>query len=102
MNSLVKDQQRTPEQRDVNSLVKDQQHTLEQRGVKVASTYNLDAEKIEKIKQGYYEVIYFSPETILTNSDWRDIWLENLVGLVIDEAHCVRSGEYQSIQTYNL
>ena len=43
----------------LNSLMKDQQHTLEQRGVKVASTYNLAyVEKIEKIKQGYYEIIY--------------------------------------------
>ena len=40
-------------------------------------------------------MIFFSPELILRNETWRDmitssVYRDNLVGLVVDEAHCVK------------
>ena len=50
---------------------------------------------IEDIKQGYYEIVFISPERLLTSEDWRDmlqspIYKEQLVGVIVDEAHCVK------------
>ena len=49
----------------------------------------------------YLELVYPSPEALLTNMTWRDmlqspVYQQNLVALVVDEAHCdivLRSGE---------
>ena len=50
---------------------------------------------IKDIKKGYYEILLISPESLLTSKDWRDIlqspvYKEQLVGVVVDEAHCVK------------
>ena len=52
-------------------------------------------EILKDIKKGYYEILLISPESLLTSKDWRDIlqspvYKEQLVGVVVDEAHCVK------------
>ena len=47
------------------------------------------------ICSGKYQLVYMSLEALLTNEHWRDMLLspvyrDNLVGLVVDEAHCVK------------
>ena len=42
-----------------------------------------------------YHTMYMSPEALITDERWRDMLLspvysEHLVGLVVDEAHCVK------------
>lgn len=58
-----------------------------------------EQEKMESIKECCYEIVlnnYFvSPERLLTDSEMRDmlhspLYKEHLVGVVIDEAHCVK------------
>ena len=44
---------------------------------------------------GKVQLLYISPESLLINSEWRemlqsDIYCENLVAFVVDEAHCVK------------
>ena len=49
-----------------------------------------------EICAGNYQLVYCSPESLLTDNRWRDmlqnpIYCERFVGLVVDEAHCVKS-----------
>ena len=44
---------------------------------------------------GEAQLLYMSPETLLTDKEWRDILespivQDNLVALVVDEAHCIK------------
>ena len=48
----------------------------------------------EGITQGRYQIIFTSPERLLADKEWRDVFQcellhECVVGLIIDEAHCV-------------
>ena len=48
-----------------------------------------------KIIHGEYQMVFISTEVLLSNQRWRKILLigiyqGNLVGVVIDELHCVR------------
>lgn len=79
----------------LNSLMMDQERSLQQHGVKVAIAWNSDHEKKENIKQGCYEIVFFSPECLLTNTEWRDmlqspVFHSKLCAIVVDEAHCVK------------
>ena len=47
-----------------------------------------------KIKDGECCVVFTSPESLLGNGRWRsmlssDIYKKNLIGIVVDEAHCI-------------
>ena len=42
-----------------------------------------------------YQLIFISPESLLSTNLWHDVLLspvyqENLVGVIVDEAHCVK------------
>ena len=50
---------------------------------------------LEKLHEGYYQVVFFSPEALLCNASWRDIfkhkltvYQENIVALVIRGSSC--------------
>ena len=81
----------------LEALMKDQEHSLQLRGIRATKLglSDTDHEKMESIKQCYYEVVFVSPERLLTDSEMRDmlhspLYKEHLVGVVIDEAHCVK------------
>ena len=49
---------------------------------------------LENIIEGRYQIMFFTPESLLRNQRWRemlcsDIYINNLVGLAVDEVHCV-------------
>ena len=49
-----------------------------------------------KVLNGEAQLVYISPENILCNSRYRSVlrtgaYKENLVGVVVDEAHCVKT-----------
>lgn len=53
-----------------------------------------DVDVLKGVKKGQFQLLYISPESLLRNPQWRELLLskvyrENLVALVIDEAHCV-------------
>ena len=78
----------------LDALMKDQEHSLRERGVK-AIKVGADDARMEDVKKGCYELLLVSPELLLTSSEWRDmlqstVYKEQLVGVVVDEAHCVK------------
>ena len=77
----------------LTSLIKDQVRNFSQRGV-VTSYIDVDSSKKEKndVAAGKFQIVFMSPELIV--SKWRGlfttaVYQKRLVGLVIDEPHCV-------------
>ena len=79
------------------ALMKDQVSAFNSMGI--TSTLISDAEHAIKsvrtgIKQGEYQVIFVSPEALFCKIEWRrmlesDLYRQNLVGFIVDEAHCI-------------
>ena len=78
------------------SLMKDQVSSYSKRGIRCA--FIGDESGDEAVKQavirGSCQVVYASPESLLTVQHWRDmlaspVYASNLVALVVDEAHCI-------------
>ena len=75
------------------ALMKDQVRAMTERNVQ--SVFVGDADDEDEVCEGKYQLVFMSPESLLTDPTWRDmllspIYQENLVALVIDEAHCVK------------
>ena len=54
----------------------------------------LDEKSMDSVKSGKYALVFISPEAIIGRCMWREmlrsqIYQENLVAVVVDEAHCV-------------
>ena len=54
-----------------------------------------DPRAIGSVKEGKVQLLYISPESLLNNSEWRDmlqsdIYRENLVAFMVDKAHYVK------------
>ena len=80
------------------ALMKNQVSSLTEKGVRslyVTKESDGDDPSLQKLHEGYYQVVLFSPEALLCNECWRDmlqtpVYQENVVALVIDEAHLVK------------
>jgi len=53
-----------------------------------------DLDALRGVKKGQSQILFISPESLLRNAQWRgtllsDVYQENVVALVVDEAHCV-------------
>ena len=75
----------------LDALMKDQETSISQLGVKAIVANDANEDELEHIKEGLYEVIFVSPERLLTHSDWRDmlqspVYQAQLDGIIIDEA----------------
>ena len=77
--------------------MKDQVTSLMSKGVKgvYVTTCSEIIENVDKIHEGYYQVVFFSPEALLCDDSWRDmlqtpVYQENVIALVVDEAHLVK------------
>ena len=76
-------------------LMKDQVTAMEKREVTaVYASEKLDEDTAMDVCIGKYQLVYMSPESLLTDERWRDmlqspIYEANLVALAVDEAHCV-------------
>ena len=78
------------------ALMKDQVGKFMSKGLHAVRIGNCTTEVEHQIKNGEYQLVFVSPEAILVRSKWRrmlgnGIYQDKLVGLVIDEAHCVRT-----------
>ena len=56
---------------------------------------SLDKTAYDNVKNGKCQLVYISPETILLNSEWRDlfhqsVYQQHLIALFIDKAHCIK------------
>jgi bloom syndrome protein len=74
--------------------MEDQVASFDSKGIRAIHVLQEDY-AVEKLHAGQYQILFFSPEGILPNETWRDmiqslIYRENVVVLVVDEAHCVK------------
>ena len=76
------------------ALMADQVRTYNDKGVTAAIA---SSETKERVLRGDFELVYITPEQLLKDDDtaYRDmcqstVFKERLVGLVVDEAHCVK------------
>ncbi len=79
----------------LSALMKEQVEKLRKKGAKAVYTGDITGDELECVHAGEYQYVFTSPETLLTNMEWRDmlqttVYEQNLVGLIIDEAHCVK------------
>ena len=76
--------------------MKDQVRAMERRGTRAVYVGDCSEERREvEVRCGNYQLVYMSPEALLTDERWRDmlvspVYRQHLVALVVDEAHCVK------------
>lgn len=79
----------------LKSLMEEQSAYLNSLGISaICITDDVNDSAIEDVIRGKYSHIYASPECLLALPTWRGVFsskvfLENLVGVAIDEAHCI-------------
>ena len=77
------------------ALMQDQVRAMKERGVSAVYAGMADEELEGEVCAGCYQLVFLSPESLLTDGRWRDmlqspVYHERLVGFVVDEAHCVK------------
>lgn len=80
------------------ALMKDQSVSFTRKGISagyVSDKETTDRDTKKKILRGQYQLVFISPEALFLATEWRrmlagDIYGQNLVGFVVDEAHCVK------------
>jgi len=70
-------------------LMKDQVRQMTERNMRAVYVGDVDSETENEVCSGKYQLVYLSPEALLTNMMWRDnlqspVYQQNLVALVID------------------
>ena len=80
----------------LQSLMMDQHERFSRVGlrVEVVGGCQDDEDALIRVRNGEAQLIYISPELLLTNLQWREmlrseVYQENLVAFVVDEAHTV-------------
>ena len=79
------------------SLMLDQVKYLESKGlsaVAISSEDDITKDTISSVKEGLFNFVYASPESMLSVKKWRDIltsdiFKEYCICVVFDEAHCI-------------
>ena len=82
------------------SLMKDQLLSLEKKGINATfvtkeRTIDSDDPAEAALYEGKYQIVFFSPEALVCEDTWREmlqseVYRENVVAFVIDEAHLVK------------
>ena len=72
----------------VSPLMLDQQQKFSRYGLatEFVGEAQEDPNAIARVKEGRVQLLYISPESLLTTHQWR-VYRENLVAFVVDEAH---------------
>ena len=75
------------------SLMEDQTNFLRKLGISAGSIGEDKALDL-KIEKGECSVVFTSSESLLGNGHWQsmlssDVYKNNLIGIVVDEAHCI-------------
>ena len=78
------------------ALMKDQVSMFLSKGLSSAFISSDSPREMQLgVLSGDYQLVFFSPESILSNRKWRDLlrqepYVSQIVALVVDEAHCVK------------
>jgi ATP-dependent DNA helicase RecQ len=79
----------------LHSLMEDQVRKLSKKGIKCTYVVNYQSQVIKgQILNGAFQLVFMSPEVLLRELTFREmlrskVYTENLIGVAIDEAHCV-------------
>jgi bloom syndrome protein len=80
----------------LTALMMEQRAKFTVRGISTDFVGELqqDVDAMEGVKKGNIQLLFISPESLLSNPQWREMLLspvyqKNLVALIVDEAHCV-------------
>ena len=77
------------------ALMEDQVSSFTAKGLAVGSvTHKSTAEEKQRVREGKFQLVFFSPESLLAGRNWREVlqsepYRSNTVAFVVDEAHCV-------------
>ena len=68
---------------------------MKAKGMNAVYVGDVSHDEEDSVCSGKYELVFLSPEAVLRNMTWRgmlenQIYQENLVAFVVDEAHCVK------------
>ena len=91
----------------LNSLMKDQVTRLYSLGVSAIALNDITSDSIEKkVVNGYYSVVYGSPELWLGDERWRkmvsgSVYRKNVKAVAVDEAHIVSHWYVLYFSKYN-
>lgn len=78
------------------ALMKDQVAAYHAKGVKAGCvTGESSSEEKSEVVKGNFQLVFFSPESLLSGHRWRELlkhepYQTNIVAFVIDEAHCIK------------
>ena len=79
------------------SLMLDQKNKFLQKGINMEFVDEAQEDKkaIEAVLNGKVQLVYISPENLLENRRYRNmlrstVYQEKMIGLVVDEAHCIK------------
>ena len=77
------------------SIIQDQVSSFSAKGITSAFASDEDKGVVAGIKKGLYQLVFISPEALFCTIEWRrvlctDVFQLNLVGVVVDEAHCIK------------
>ena len=80
----------------LTSLMLEQREKYSAKGIRCEFVGELqqDIEAIDSVKKGHAQLVFISPESLLSNPQWRDMLLlpvyrTKVVALIVDEAHCI-------------
>ena len=80
----------------LTALMVDQVAMFKNRGLQAAfvGKEQIDERIRQQVEKGVFSLVFMSPESLLKVLRWREmfrskIYQDNLVGLIVDEAHCV-------------
>ena len=67
---------------------------MEEKGMKAVYVGDVSCNEEDAVCGGKYELVFLSPESLRSRT-WRDmlesdVYQENLVAFIVDEAHCVK------------
>ena len=76
------------------ALMQDQVAKLTSKGIKAAYVQGEEGDSAESVLKGEVQVVYMSPETLVSVPKWREMlrqehYQDSIVGLAVDEAHLV-------------
>ena len=77
------------------ALMKDQVASLEKKGLNAIAIVVDGTDDNTSVVRGDFQYIFTTPEILLRSKNWNNVFqsptfLEKLVGVIIDEAHCVK------------
>ena len=79
----------------LTSIIANQVTSFRTKGVTAAYAGDEDVAIKKAIKMGKYQLVFISPESLFCTLEWRrvlctKVYRTNLVGVVVDEAHCIK------------